>query len=47
MNFSALAERQEKIITEAERNYFQRYIDGINAFITERGDEYPLVFNLT
>ncbi len=46
LDLSGFARRQLDRISTEERNYLQRYLSGINAFISERQDEYPLMFSV-
>jgi penicillin G amidase len=46
VDISGFAGRQLLRISDAERNYLQRYLDGINDFIATRQDEYPLILGV-
>jgi penicillin amidase len=46
VNISGLADRQIELLGDEERNFFQRYLNGVNAYITEHSDEHPLVLKL-
>jgi len=46
LNLTGFASKQLASISHEERNYLQRYLDGINAFIDTRTDEYPLMFSV-
>ena len=46
LNLSGFAKEQLARISDEERNYLQRYLNGVNAFITDRKDEYPLMFSV-
>ena len=45
VNISGFAAKQLPRLSVSERNYLQRYLDGVNHFIAERVDEYPLMFS--
>ncbi|MEH6582288.1 MAG: penicillin acylase family protein [Halioglobus sp.] len=42
LNMTGFAREQMEKISDEERNYLQRYLNGLNDFITEREDEFPL-----
>jgi len=42
-----LARKHVAILSETERNALQRYVDGVNAYIREHADTYPLEFRLS
>jgi penicillin amidase len=46
LNLTGFAKKQLRLISDEERNYLQRYLNGVNAFITDREDEYPLMFSV-
>lgn len=46
LDISGFAHDQLARISAEERNYLQRYLDGVNAFIVGRKGEYPLMFSL-
>ncbi len=46
VNISGLADRQIELLGDEERNFFQRYLNGVNAYITEHSDEHPLILKL-
>jgi penicillin amidase len=46
LDISGFASDQLARISAEERNYLQRYLDGVNAFIVGRKDEYPLTFSV-
>ena len=46
LDLTGFAARQLARISDDERNYLQRYLNGINAFIDTRKDEYPLMFSV-
>jgi len=46
LDMSGFARRQAMKISVEERNYLQRYLNGINDFIALREDEYPLMFSV-
>ena len=46
MNIPGLAERQIELLGDEDRNFFQRYLNGVNAYITGHGDEHPLLLKL-
>ena len=46
LNLTGFASEQLARISDEERNYLQRYLDGVNAFIDSRKDEYPLMFSV-
>jgi len=41
LNLTGFAKKQLGRLSVEERNYLQRYLNGINAFIAQRKDEYP------
>jgi penicillin amidase len=46
LNFTAIAERQINLLSPEEINFFQRYIDGINAYIVDHRSEHPLMLKV-
>ncbi|MEH6569051.1 MAG: penicillin acylase family protein [Halioglobus sp.] len=46
LDMSGFASKQLAKISVEERNYLQRYLNGINEFIAEREDEYPLMLSV-
>lgn len=46
LNINALADKQLAILTEQEINFFQRYINGLNAYISDYSNEHPLALKL-
>jgi len=46
INFRDLADHQAAIISAEERNYLERYMQGLNAYITGYAHEHPLVMGL-
>ncbi len=46
VNIAGFARQQLGRISPAERNYLQRYLDGINDFIATRQDEFPLMLKV-
>jgi penicillin amidase len=46
LDMSGFARRQAMKISREERNYLERYLNGINDFIALREDEYPLMFSV-
>ena len=46
LDISGFAHDQLARISVEERNYLQRYLDGVNAFITGRKQEHPLMFSV-
>ena len=46
IGFYRHAEKQARLLGPASRRYFQKYIDGINAFISSRPDDHHLEFRL-
>ncbi len=46
LDLRSLAKRQVAILSEAERNHLQRYVNGINAYVNDHEDNHPLVFGL-
>ena len=47
LDISGFAQKQAGRISDEERNYLQRYLNGLNDFIAEREDEYPLMLSLS
>ncbi len=46
LDISGFARRQEARLSAAERNYLQRYLDGVNDYIATRGEEFPLMLGV-
>jgi len=46
LDLTGFAKEQVKQISDEERNYLQRYLNGVNAFFVDREDEYPLMFSV-
>ena len=46
VDIAGFARQQLPRISSAERNYLQRYLDGINDFITTREHEFPLMLGV-
>jgi penicillin amidase len=46
LDFRSLAQAQIMLLTDEERNYLQRYINGVNSYIRDHVDTHPLVFQL-
>ncbi|MBE9537609.1 MAG: penicillin acylase family protein [Proteobacteria bacterium] len=46
LDLTGFAKEQLGRLSDEERNYLQRYLNGVNAFITDREDEYPLMFSV-
>lgn len=46
LDMSGFARRQVLKISDQERNYLQRYLNGINDFIDQRKNEYPLMLSV-
>jgi penicillin amidase len=46
IGFHRHAKRHVSIMDPATKNFMQKYVDGINAFIQTRAGEYPLEFKL-
>ncbi|MEH6605459.1 MAG: penicillin acylase family protein [Pseudomonadales bacterium] len=42
LNIPAIGRKQTALLSSEERRYYQRYIDGVNAYLRERGDELTL-----
>ncbi len=40
------AKKHAKILDDTTRLFIQKYLDGVNAFITRRGNEHPIEFKL-
>ena len=47
LDIPGVAEQQLPLLSEEEANFFQRYIDGINAYISGHSPEHPLMLKLT
>jgi penicillin amidase len=46
LNIPAVADQQMALLSEEEENFFQRYINGLNVYISNYPDEHPLVLKL-
>lgn len=46
IGFRRLAERHAALLDDASRHVFQRYVDGVNAYIETGRDSWPLEFRL-
>jgi penicillin amidase len=46
VDISGFAHRQALRISDEERNYLQRYLNGVNDFILTRPDEHPLMLSV-
>lgn len=46
VNFPAMAQRQIALLSAEEINFFQRYIDGVNAYIGDHEVEHPLMLKV-
>ena len=46
LDMSGFARRQLLKISDQERNYLQRYLNGINDFISQRKNEHPLMLSV-
>jgi penicillin amidase len=46
LNISATAQRQVALLNDEELNFFQRYINGLNAYISQHPDEHPFMLRL-
>jgi len=46
IDLTGFADKQLERISDDERNYLQRYLNGVNAFLNTRQDEYPLMFSV-
>jgi len=46
LNISGIADRQLELLEAGDRNFFQRYINGVNAYIEDHGAEHPAMLKL-
>ena len=46
LDIPEIAKRQLALLSEKEINFFQRYINGINAYINDHQDEHPVMLKL-
>ena len=46
VNISGFAREYAKRISDEERNYLQRYLNGINDYIASRSEEFPLMLGV-
>jgi penicillin amidase len=46
LGFTAMARRQIDLLSDEEINFFQRYIDGVNAYIRDYRDEHPVMLRV-
>jgi len=46
LDIPEIAKRQLALLSEKEINFFQRYINGVNAYITDHQDEHPAMLKL-
>ena len=46
LNIVGIADRQLELLEASERNFFQRYVNGINSYIEDHGGEHPAMLKL-
>ncbi|MDB4261741.1 penicillin acylase family protein, partial [bacterium] len=46
LNIAGIADRQLELLEAGDRNFFQRYINGVNAYIEDHGAEHPVMLKL-
>ncbi len=46
LNIPGTARRQLELLNAQELNFFQRYINGLNAYISNHGAEHPMMLKL-